>query len=47
VEQPGQGFDVDHLSLEPDWLSWHLTGTDRRHQGGPRTVPLESNGVLK
>lgn len=44
--QPGDGFAVDHISLENDWQSWHLTGTDRSHRGGPRTVPLKSGGVL-
>lgn len=45
--RPGRGFDVDHVTLEPDWQSWHVTGTNRRHRSaGPRTIPLRSGGVI-
>jgi hypothetical protein len=42
-------FNVDHLTLEPDWKSWHMTqlrpvGPPRR--GGPRTWDLGDGNVL-
>lgn len=45
--RPGQGFDVDHVTLEKDRGSWHLTGTNRRRRSaGPGTLPLGGAGVL-
>lgn len=41
-------FRVDHLTLEPDLASWHLTEgpSRRRHQSGPNTKELGKGRVL-
>jgi hypothetical protein len=42
-----RSFAVDHLTLEADFASWHITGTDHKKKaGGPRTVRLASGGYL-
>lgn len=38
--QANQSFELDHLTLEPDSVSWHATSTDGSHLGGPRTMDL-------
>ncbi|WP_154662512.1 hypothetical protein [Solimonas flava] len=38
-----QPFQIDHLSLEPDWQSWHLTsGQSKEHLGKLATHKLDS-----
>lgn len=38
-----QPFKIDHLSLEPDWQSWHLTSPQSRdHLGKLATEKLDS-----
>jgi hypothetical protein len=47
TKHPSGGYPLDHITLEVDLRSWHVTGTDsKRHTGGPRTVPLTGGGCL-
>ena len=42
-----QPFDFDHLSLESDLKSWHVTTTDSKdHLGKPTTLPVGEGRVL-
>jgi hypothetical protein len=47
TKHPSGGYPLDHITLEVDRRSWHVTGADpKRHAGGPRTVPLTGGGCL-
>lgn len=42
-----QPFAFDHLSLESDLRSWHVTSLDsKEHLGSPTTLPLDGGRVL-